>query len=104
MFAFSSFAVPIVGSGQRLESKIKEEYARMTKKQVAAECREELGQNEDCSPEKIEEILTRHGLRLGLIDGVNSVAEQMFQLLCESESRNYRRHVFPTLSFNGLWT
>jgi hypothetical protein len=49
----------------------------MTQGQVIAECREELAQNFGCSSEKISEILTKHGAKLGLIDG------DMFRLMCE---------------------
>jgi len=50
----------------------------MSKEQVAAECKKELAQNYGCSDEQVSEILTKHGAKLGLIDG------DMFALMCES--------------------
>ena len=56
----------------------------MSKEQVIAECYEELAQNIDCSEDQVEEILTKHGAKLGLIDGVDTVALQMFRLVAEN--------------------
>jgi len=90
----------------------------MTKEQqqVLAECKQELAQNYGCSSEKVEEILAKHGLKLGLIDDpIDSVASQMFGLMCDRDKQmstlmwERAKHTPPIslgnfLSLNDLWT